>query len=300
MKKPLYYLDNYEKNRILEMHRTSTKKQYITENKKVLNEGFWLAALGITGALAAGGYVWKNWDSIIGNVGEAKFLTLNNACDNPEVGKQKTYNTSQQHVSYAKDFKKAFDWGEWYTAYKGTDNDLVSATLKSLKSLADYCKVRKEYQKLYNKDLGSEINDEIDVSFDSIVMDALSGAIKKSVEDGFNIEGVTTDDKKPDDNKKPDDGNKPDDEEFKQSGGGEDENEVNFDDSNSVNWISCSSEFKFGCKDMEYTNEVKKIQRCLGLTPSGKFGKKTESELQSQFGKKTINDDEIALLCGDF
>ena len=27
---------------------------------------------------------------------------------------------------------------------------------------------------------------------------------------------------------------------------------------------------------------------------------KTESELQSQFGKKTINDDEIALLCGDF
>ena len=37
MKKPLYYLDNYEKNRILEMHQTSTKKQYITENKKVLN-----------------------------------------------------------------------------------------------------------------------------------------------------------------------------------------------------------------------------------------------------------------------
>ena len=32
MKKPLYYLDNYEKNRILEMHKTATKKQYITEN----------------------------------------------------------------------------------------------------------------------------------------------------------------------------------------------------------------------------------------------------------------------------
>jgi hypothetical protein len=306
MKKPLYYLDEYEKNRILEMHKTSTKKQYITENKKVLNEAFWLWALGITGVAAGAGYVWKNWGTIMGNVTEEKFLKLNTACDKPEVSSQKTYNTSQQHVSFAKEFRKAFDWGETYSfgIDVGTDNELVTSTLSSIKSMADYCKVRKEFKKLYGKDLGSEMNDEIDKNFDKIVMDALSGAIKKSVEDGMEIEGYSEDkvdnEIKPDDNKKPDDGNKPDDEEFKQSGGGEDENEVNFDDSNSVNWISCSSEFKFGCKDMEYTNEVKKIQRCLGLTPSGKFGKKTESELQSQFGKKTINDDEIALLCGDF
>ena len=294
MKKPLYYLDNYEKNRIHEIHKTATKKQYITENKKVLNEGFWLIALGVVGVGAAAGYVWKNWDSIIGNVGEAKFLSLNNACDNPEVDKQKTYNTPQQHVSYAKDFRKAFDWGEWYTAYKGTDNDLVSATLRSLKSMADYCKVRKEFKKLYGKDLGAEMNNEIDLSFDSIVMDPLSGAIKKSVEDGYEIEGHTVDNTKKDGETKKDDefnidGEKP-------GTGGEE----TFDDSTSINWTTCTSEFKVGCKDLEYTNEVKKIQRCLGLTPSGKFGAKTESELLSQFGKKTIKDDEIALLCGDF
>ena len=292
MKKPLYYLDNYEKDRILEMHKTSTNKQYLKEDKKVLKEGFWLTALGVVGAAAAVGYVWKNWDNIIGNVGEAKFLSLNNACDSPEVNEQKTYNTPQQHISYAKNLKKAFDWGEWYTAYKGTDNDLLSGTLKSLKSLADYCKVKKEYKKLYGKDLGAEINDEVDVSFDSIVMDALAGAIKKSVEDGFEIEGHTTDDTKIET------GNETDDDKF--SGGGMDQEETIFDDSSSISWTPCMSEFKIGCNDPKYTNEVKRIQRCLGLTPSGKFGTKTESALLSQFGKKTIKDDEIALLCGDF
>ena len=301
MKKPLYYLDQYEKNRIIEMHRSATKKQYITENKKVLNEGFWLAALGITGALAGAGYVWKNWGNIIGNVSESKFLSLNNACDKPEVDKQKTYNTSSQHVSFAKDFRKAFDWGAWYTFGQGTDNELVSATLRSIKSMTDYCKVRKEFKKLYGKDLGSEMNDEIDISFDSIVMDALSGAIKKSVEDGMEIEGYSDNNVKQDNKVKQDDEEKQDDE-FKHSGGGEEDgdDEQTFDDSTSINWVSCSREFKLGCKDLEYTNEVKRIQRCLGLTPTGKFGPKTESKLQSQFGNKIIKDDEIALLCGDF
>lgn len=295
MKKPLYYLDQHEKNRILEMHKSRTKKQYITENKNVLNEGFWLPFLGITAAVAGAGYVWKNWDSIIGNLTESKFLAINNACNNSEVDKQKTYNTSSQHVSFAKDFRKAFDEGSWYTLGYGTDEALVSATLKSIKSLADYCKVRKEFKKLYGKDLGVEMNDEIDQSFDSIVMDALSGAIKKSVEDGMAIEGYSDNKEKTDDDGKSDD-------EFKQSGGGEGENEdeETFDDSSSINWVSCSREFKVGCKDLEYTNEVKRIQRCLGLTPSGKFGPKTESALLAQFGNKIIKDDEIALLCGDF
>ena len=294
MKKPLYYLDNYEKDRILEMHKTSTKKQYLKEDKKVLNEGFWLAALGVVGAAAAVGYVWKNWDNIIGNVGEAKFLSLNNACNSPEVDKQKTYNTPQQHVSFAKTLKKAFNWGEKYSFGMdvGTDNDSLSGTLKSLKSLADYCKVRKEYKKLYGKDLGAEINDEVDVSFDSIVMDALSGAIKKSVEDGFEIEGHTTDDTKIETGNETDDG--------KFSGGGEEESETNFDNSSSITWTTCMGEYKVGCKDLAYATDVKKIQKCLGLPTSGRFGTKTESELQSQFGKKTIKDDEIALLCGDF
>ena len=303
MKKPLYYLDQHERNRILEMHKRSTKKQYITENKKVLNEGFWLAALGITGALAGAGYVWKNWNNIIGNVSETKFLSLNKACDNPEVNKQKSYNSAQQHTSFAKDIKKASDWTAPYTLglVGGTDNELLSTTLRSMKSMTDYCKVRKEYKKLYGEDLGDVINDEVDLNFDKIVMDALSGAIKKSVEDGMEIEGYSNEkDTEEKDTEEKDTEEK--DDEFKLNGGGEGEKEdkETFDDSSSINWVSCSREFKVGCKDLEYTNEVKKIQRCLGLTPSGKFGSKTESTLLAQFGKKTIKDDEIALLCGDF
>jgi hypothetical protein len=296
MKKPLYYLDNYEKNRILEMHKTATKKQYITENKKVLNEGFWLIALGITGALAGAGYVWKNWNSIIGNVSEEKFLALNNACDNPEVDKQKTYNSSAQYTSFAKDINKAAHYKTpWLLGLvdKGTDDALLSSTLKSIKSLADYCKVRKEYKKLYNKDLGEEINGEVDLQFDTIVMEPLSGAIKKSVEDGYEVVDNMT--KKDEPKKEPK--KEPKDDEDKVNGGGD---EDNFDDSTSIKWTTCSGEFKLGCKDLEYSSEVKKIQRCLGLEPSGKFGSKTESELLSQFGKKTINDDEIPLLCGNF
>lgn len=297
MKKPLYYLDQYEKNRILEMHKTATKKQYITENKQILNEGFWLPFIGITAAVAGAGYVWKNWDSIIGNVTESKFLAISNACNNPEVDKQKTYNTPQQHVSFAKDLKKAFDWGETYSLGfdVGTDNGLLSGTLKSMKSLADYCKVKKEYKKLYGEDLGATINDEVDTNFDTIVMSALSGAIKKSVEDGVNVEGHTVNDTKKDDSVKKDDEFVTSDEKI--NGGGE---ESNFDDSSNIKWTTCSGEFKIGCKDLEYSSEVKKIQKCLGLPTSGKFGSKTESELLSQFGKKSIKDDEIALLCGDF
>ena len=49
MKKPLYYLDLYEKQRILEMHKGATNRGYLKEEKKVLNELaplLWLLGIG--------------------------------------------------------------------------------------------------------------------------------------------------------------------------------------------------------------------------------------------------------------
>ena len=128
-------------------------------------------------------------------------------------------------------------------------------------------------------------------------MEPLQGAVNQTQKDEENAQPKKDEDVKTDDQpKKDEDEFQSNDKEDKGGAGGQESDS----EDPGINWTTCMSEYKLGCKDLEYSNEVKKIQRCLGLEPSGKFGKKTESELQSQFGKKTINDDEIPLLCGDF
>jgi len=291
MKKPLYYLDDYEKRRILEMHESATKKQYLKEDKQILNE-FWLPLLGIAAGLGAAGLVWKNWDNIMGKVTEDKFLAINKGCDNPEVEKQKTYNTTQQHTQFAKALKDAFFWGV-AGIDMGTKNDEVKSTLSSIKSLADYCKVRKEYKKLYGNDLGNVIDSEVDYNFDSIIIEPLANAIKKSVEDGVEIEGHKTSDDKistgGDDDSK-------DDEDFSDGSGNDDGGSKN----DGISYKVCMGTFKIGCKDTDYTHEVAEIQSCLGIKETGKFDSSTRSALRSRIGRDEIKTNEIPIICGDF
>lgn len=62
---------------------------------------------------------------------------------------------------------------------------------------------------------------------------------------------------------------------------------------------NCPGDLKLGCRD-EYTNDIKKIQGCLGVPKTGFFGKNTEARLISKWGKNTINDEGIDTLCGNF
>ena len=180
-----------------------------------------------------------------------------------------------------------------------TDEEKVKSNLAKIKSIPDYCAVAKVFKQSYGTELGEELKSEIgsavgDLAFGNefikYVMEPLQGAVNQTQKDEENAQS------KKDEVVKSDDEFQDSDNEDKSGAGGQESDSEDV----GIKWTTCMSEFKLGCKDLEYTNEVKKIQRCLGLDPSGKFGKKTESELQSQFGKKTINDDEISLLCGDF
>lgn len=301
MKKPLYYLDQYEKHRILEMHKTSTKKQYLTENKQQLNEWFWWVAGG-TAVLSLGTSFYMNWKK--GN-GKEAFTEMTKACEATDASKAKLLNSATEHKDISKNLNDAFevrDYAFWKyfsgSAPEGTtDEQKVKTNLAKIKSIPDYCAVAKNYKQIYGEDLGDRLKSEISSAvgdlifgneFVKYVMEPLQRAVDQTEKDQGNIKK----------NEKEVVVNKKDDEfsdDIKGTGG-----EETFDDSTSINWNTCAGEFKIGCKDLEYTNDVKRIQRCLGLTPSGKFGSKTESALQSQFGNKIIKDDEIALLCGDF
>jgi hypothetical protein len=310
MKKPLYYLDNYEKNRILEMHQTSTKKQYLTENKQQLNEWFWWV-LGGAAVLSLGTSFYMNWKK--GN-GKEAFTQMTKACQATEAGKAKLLNSASEHKTISKNLNDAFEIVDInplkYFSGSGpegtTDEEKVKSNLAKIKSIPDYCAVAKVFKQSYGTELGEELKSEIgsavgDLAFGNefikYVMEPLQGAVNQTQKDEENAQPKKNEDVKTDDQpKKDEDEFQSNDKEDKGGAGGQESDSEDV----GIKWTTCMSEFKFGCKDLEYTNEVKKIQRCLGLDPSGKFGKKTESELQSQFGKKTINDDEIPLLCGDF
>lgn len=286
MKKPLYYLDNYEKKRILEMHQTATKKQYINENKQLLRE-FWWWVIGGAAVLGGGYALYNNWRK---GSGKDTFNQLHAMCSKPEADKAKKYNTAAEHKQIANDLKKAFDWGAWYTAGFGTDNDLVKSSLAKIKSIGDYCAVAKEFKSKYNLDLASELQGEITTSFKEYVMDPLESAVKKSGEDEENAKKNNGGGK--DDEGRDDEGR--DDEDFSEDG------DKDSDKKDETVYKVCMNTFEFGCKDTDYTHEVKEIQKCLGLKETGKFDSKTRGELKSQFGKEKINSDEIPLLCGNF
>ena len=304
MKKPLYYLDNYEKNRILEMHQTSTKKQYLTENKEQLNEWFWWV-LGGAAVLSLGTSFYMNWKN--GN-GKEAFTQMTKACQATDAGKAKLLNSASEHKTISKNLNDAFeivDLNQLKYFYGSgpegtTDEEKVKSNLAKIKSIPDYCAVAKVFKQSYGTELGEELKSEIgsavgDLAFGNefikYVMEPLQGAVNQTQKDEENAQP------KKDEVVKSDDEFRDSDNEDKDGTGGRQESDS---EDVGIKWTACMSEFKLGCKDLEYTNEVKKIQRCLGLKPSGKFGKKTESELQSQFGNKIIKDDEIALLCGDF
>ena len=103
------------------------------------------------------------------------------------------------------------------------------------------------------------------------------------------------------DNSNPEDkdnSNPEDEDEYGTSRGNNSSNEDGPNDG--ITYRNCSGNYSIGCKDLTYTDAVKKIQKCLGVKDTGYFGKKTERELESATSKKTIDRNGIRLLCGDF
>lgn len=298
MKKPLYYLDQYEKERILKLHENATKKQYLSENKELLREFLFLPAavwwiLGGTAALGGGAYFYRKWS---GSEGKEAYKLLHESCSKVDLTKAKGLNTDSEIKSIAKDLGDALREKTLYI-FGGTNEAKVQASFERVKSIPDYCKVAKSYESEFSEDLYDGIKGDY--------WDTSASEFKKNIIDPL-TKAVETTKKAEEEAQK------------KQNGGGDPDNDTEDDSDNDssdsdssdsssssgsdsgISYTTCMDEFKLGCKDLEYTSEVKQIQRCLGLNVTGKFDKGTERALKSSFGKTIINADEIPLLCGNF
>ncbi len=286
MNKKLYFLDNYEKKRIIEMHQSATKKQYLSESKQILNEWFWWV-LGGTAVLGGAYGLYSKWHS---GTGKDQFLEMNSACPNLDLSKAKLLNSESEHKNIADELNKAFEIVDInvFKVFSGkspegtTDEKSVKNNLSKIKSIPDYCAVATKYKERYNEDLGERLDSEITTGFKEYVMEPLVGAVEFSAKLEKKFEDDPNAKKENDDN-------------YIYGGGGRDD-----DGGSDLNYKTCFDEYGLGCKDGQYSHDIKKIQKCLGLPKTGKFNKETESKLRSEFGKSKINADDIPFLCGEF
>jgi hypothetical protein len=77
-------------------------------------------------------------------------------------------------------------------------------------------------------------------------------------------------------------------------------NQIDDGPGDGIKYKVCDGVYQLGCKDAQYSNNIKRIQRCLGIKATGYFGKNTQEELKTQTDNIIINDDGIDFLCGDF
>ncbi len=82
--------------------------------------------------------------------------------------------------------------------------------------------------------------------------------------------------------------------EKKEGGGGDTEDS----DDDSLSYVGCNDTYFKGCKDTPYGSEIKRLQRCLRIEPTGKFDSETESIVKSEIGKTKLTSSDIDEICG--
>jgi hypothetical protein len=75
----------------------------------------------------------------------------------------------------------------------------------------------------------------------------------------------------------------------------DDENTTPSPEPTSYRDCTAGGSYTIGCTDTE--GIIKKVQGCIGVTPDGKFGPKTESALYSKVKKNTFTKDEVDGIC---
>ena len=287
MKKPLYYLDEYEKSRIIRLHENATKNQYLNNN--IISEGFILPtfmwkALGVAAVAGAGVYFYNQWQQ---SSGKESFIKLGEFCNTQDLSSAPLMNAETELTKIAEGLRDAveivdvnvFKFFQGDSPEGTTDEEKIKTSLSKIKSIPDYCKLSKIYKTKYGEDLTNRLDSEVTYGFAETIREPLSKAIEAS-------SGKDGEFKKAD--------------EYGTSTKKVDNKDIKTSDDSGVGYKNCSGEYGIGCKDLPYTDTIKKIQKCLGIDQTGKFDSKTESELLSTTGKKTIKREDISLLCGDF
>lgn len=294
MKKPLYYLDLYEKQRILEMHKDATNRGYLKEEKQVLNELaplLWL--LGIGTATGIGAKLIGDW---MNDPSQRAVEAVHKACSDSRMDKEKTLNSTDEHIQIAKNINKAlsivdvnvFKYFSGDSPKGGTDEEAVAKNLEKIKSIPDYCAVAKQYKNLYNVDMLSDIDGDFDLQSDWA--EYIHKPLTKAVEYSNKMAKSGSDEVKGWGDKTP---------ERDPGSGDKDPNAEDDETDDGISYIACKDEYYKGCKDPMYGSEIKRLQRCLGVEPSGKFNTETEEKLKSEVNKTRVKSSDISLICGD-
>lgn len=275
--------------------------------------------LGVAGLAALGTWAYTK-DSDID-----KIRTIFEMCKtNPDKDKWKKFMSETEIKSSADKLFKAMDDKMFGISFMGygipqTREEDVYEVMKSFKSPGDFCAVSNYYEQTYKNTLMDDLDGDFDYGWEEIAIPLVKmieeyakNETKEYCESNDEeckdklIQACLADEqcktklleectKQPDDEicKKISSETK---------GGGEknDESKKDSDNGKEQSYYFCDTTFSLGCKDTETTNDVKTIQRCLGITESGIFDEETKTKLENNFGKSEIEKDEISLLCGDF
>ena len=65
-----------------------------------------------------------------------------------------------------------------------------------------------------------------------------------------------------------------------------------------VKYIGCRAVYFKGCQDPAYGGEIRRLQNCLGIKQTGKFGTRTENALNAEINKNKVTSSEIDKICG--
>lgn len=285
MKKPLYYLDQYEKQRILEMHNNAYRKEFIKEEKEVLNEWLWWL-LGSGAVIGTGAKLIGDW---MNDPSQRAVEAVHKACSDSRMDKEKTLNSNSEHIQIAKNINKALNDGEWYTLGFGTNEEAVAKNLEKIKSIPDYCAVAKQYKNLYNTDMYKDIDGDFDLQSDWA--EYIHKPLTKAVEFSNKMAKTKTQEVPGWGDTTPE----------KDTGGGGMDSNVEKDngEDDSLSYVACSGTFYKGCKDPISGGEIKRLQGCLGLEQTGKYNEKTDEMVKSEINKTKINSSDISNICGE-
>jgi hypothetical protein len=271
--------------------------------------------LGVAGLAALGTWAYTK-DSDID-----KIRTIFNMCKtSPDRDKWKKFMSESEIQESAKKLFHAMDDKMFGLSFMGygipqTDEDAVYGVMKSFKSPGDFCAVSNYYEKTYKNSLMEDLDGDFDYGWEEIatpLVKMIEEYAKNETKDYCETNTDECQDKLiqacfADEQCK----TKlleactktPEDEVCKKiNPEGKNENKTSDDvnkDSTSQTYF-CDNSFSLGCKDTETTNDVKTIQKCLGVKETGLFDEETKNNLENNFGKSEIKKDEISILCGDF
>lgn len=175
--KKLYFLDEDEKNRILNLHESATKKQYLKEDDTMVPELDEADGGAVMTGLLLGGVVGAAAVMIKGAGGSyAGVSKIFQACKTKGMGKSTMAGGTLDQI--ADEIYNSVDGA-------GTDEDMLKAALSKIATVPDLCAVNKRYAQNYpGSDLFGDLDGDIDSDgeWNKYVYRPLLNAVRKTEE----------------------------------------------------------------------------------------------------------------------